>query len=226
MATAVARLRSEAPTPGMVGCVLSEIARGHVNRVLRLPAVALARLGVTPNMVTIAGAVGVVVVSCTLIPRGYIFWSVWALVALTLLDLLDGAIARETGRTSRWGAFLDSVCDRIADGAIFGALAYLLATQQRYSAAAGAIACVVTGAVVSYTKAKAESLGFRCDLGFAGRAERLIMLGVASLFVSAGVDVAFDVVVWLLTVLAVFTIGQRFFTVWQQSRDLPTASVR
>lgn len=198
--------------------MLSEVARGQVNRALRLPAVGLARLGVTPNMVTLTGTVGIVIVSCTLIPRGYIFWSVWALLLLALMDLLDGAIARHTGRTGAWGAFLDSVCDRIADGAIFGSLAYLLASQQRYVAAAGAIACLVTGSIVPYAKAKAESLGYSCNLGFAGRAERLILLGVAGLLASAGVDLALEVVVWLLTLLAVFTIAQRGFAVWQQVR--------
>ncbi|MGH3544661.1 MAG: phosphatidylinositol phosphate synthase [Mycobacteriales bacterium] len=210
---------------GMVCDVLSELARGQVNRVLRPLAAGLARLGVTPNMVTLTGTIGVVVVCCTLVPRGYVFWSLWALVALTLLDLLDGAIARHTGRTSVWGAFLDSVCDRIADGAIFGSLAYLLATQHRYSAVAGAIACMATGAVVPYAKAKAESLGLRCDLGFAGRAERLILLGVAGLLVSAGIDVAFDVVVWTLTALATLTIAQRGFAVWKQARDLPVRTI-
>ena len=198
--------------------MLSEVARGQVNRVLRLPAVGLARLGVTPNMVTVAGTAGIVVVCCTLVPRGYIFWSVWALVLLTLTDLLDGAIARHTGRASAWGAFLDSVCDRIADGAIFGSLAYLLATQHRYGAMAGAIACLVTGSIVPYTKAEAESLGYNCNLGFAGRAERLILLGIGGLLASAGIELAFDVVVWLLTALALFTIAQRGYTVWQQIR--------
>ncbi len=204
--------------------MLSEVARGQVNRVLRLPAAGLARLGVTPNMVTLAGTVGIVVVCCTLVPRGYVFWSVLALGLLALTDLLDGAIARYTGRTSTWGAFLDSVCDRIADGAIFGSFAYLLATQHRFSTAAGAIACVVTGAVVSYTKAKAESLGFSCNLGLAGRAERLILAGIGALLSSAGLEFALDIAVWLLTALALFTIAQRCFTVWQQARDQSTQS--
>lgn len=199
--------------------MLSELARDQVNRVMRPLAVRLARIGVTPNMVTVAGTVGIVVVCCTLIPWGYAFWAVWALTVCTLTDLLDGAIARYTGTTSKWGAFLDSVSDRIADGAIFGSLAYLMATEHKYAAAAGAIACVITGSVVSYTKAKAESLGFSCNLGFAGRAERLILIAIAALLWSAGVSMALDVAVWLLTALAAFTIGQRCFAVWQQSRE-------
>ena len=125
-----------------------------------------------------------------------------------------------------WGAFLDSTMDRVADGAIFGSLAYWLATQHRYSAVAGTIICVVAGSIVSYAKARAESLGFRCDVGFAGRAERLILLGVGGLVATTtGFDIAIDIAVWTLAVLAVFTIGQRCYVVMRQDSQRRDAEI-
>jgi CDP-diacylglycerol--glycerol-3-phosphate 3-phosphatidyltransferase len=182
-------------------------------------AIGLARAGITPNVVTIAGTVGILAVCLLVVPRGHIFLALWLILLCAFADLIDGVLARYTGLTSKWGAFLDSVCDRVADGAIFGSSAYYFATQHQYSLSAAAVCCLVTGGVVPYAKAKAESLGLRCDLGVAGRAERLIVIGVGGLFYAADIPIALEIGLWALSALAVFTIGQRCYTVWRQVKD-------
>ncbi len=203
----------------MVTAMLNTVARSAVSRLLNPLGAALGRRGVSPDAITVLGTAGVVVGSVVFAARGELFWG-FVVVSISLLtDLVDGAVARATGRQSSWGAFLDSTMDRLADGAIFCSLAYWLATQERWSAVIAALACLLTGFIVSYAKARAEGLGMTCNVGIAERAERLIIIGVGGVLAIAGVRLAIDGALWLLTVLAVITIGQRMTVVWRQSRD-------
>src|SRR5215207_5963073 len=199
--------------------MLNVLARARISRVLDPVGAALARAGVSPDVVTVLGTIGVVVGSLVFVARGELLIGAVVVTVSVLTDMLDGAIARASGRTSPWGAFLDSTMDRIADGAAFGSLAFWLATEGRGSEAAAALFCLVGGVIVSYAKARAEGLGLRCDVGIAERSERLIIAGFGALLEVFGVPHGLEVVLWLLTVLAVITIGQRMYTVWKQTRE-------
>jgi CDP-diacylglycerol--glycerol-3-phosphate 3-phosphatidyltransferase len=128
-------------------------------------------------------------------------------------------MARQQGRQGKFGAFLDSTMDRVADGAIFGSVAYWLGTQHRQAAAAAALICLVAGQVVSYAKARAEGLGMTANVGVAERAERLILIGVGGLAAGLFWKYALDVALWLLAVLSVITIVQRVLTVRRQDQE-------
>jgi CDP-diacylglycerol---glycerol-3-phosphate 3-phosphatidyltransferase len=142
-----------------------------------------------------------------------------------LLDVLDGAMARARGVTSRYGAVLDATMDRVADGAIFAAVAWWYATTGHPLLAVVALVCLVGGQIVSYVKARAEAHGFTCDVGIAERMERLIIIGIGGLLTGFGlVDWAFPAALWLLAALSIVTIAQRLLHVRGQERA--TVSVK
>jgi CDP-diacylglycerol--glycerol-3-phosphate 3-phosphatidyltransferase len=174
---------------------------------------ALVRLGVSPDAVTVAGALGVVASSIFLGARGHFIIGALVITVCCLVDVLDGAMARARGYGTRFGALLDSSMDRIADGAIFGAVAYWFATTGRHTMAAISIVVLVGAQIVSYVKARAESQGFTCNVGVAERMERLILIGIGGLLTGAGVDWGLAAAVWLLAALVVITVIQRLLYV-------------
>jgi CDP-diacylglycerol---glycerol-3-phosphate 3-phosphatidyltransferase len=169
----------------------------------------LLRIGVTPNAVTIAGTVGVLVGSY-LGALGHLFWGTWIVTASALTDVLDGTMARMRGQNAKFGALLDSSMDRIADAAVFGAVIfYLYGRGNPYGGLVAAIICLAAGQVVSYVKARAQSLGLNADVGIAERLERLIIVGIGGLLGSAGLAWGLPAALWFLAVLSVITIFQR-----------------
>ena len=179
---------------------------------------ALLRLGVTPDAVTITGTVGAVAGASLLLGTGRFGWGTFVVSLSLLTDALDGAMARQRPRSSPWGAFLDSTLDRIADGAVFGALAYWYATGGDSDVlCAVALVCLVAGAVTSYAKARAQSLGMTCDVGLVERTERLVLVMLGTGFTSVGVELAAPVALWLLAVGSVVTVGQRLVEVHRQA---------
>lgn len=179
--------------------------RSTLDRIAR----ACVSVGITANGVTLASTVIVVAASVTLIPTGYWLWALVVLLIACLGDVLDGSIARISGNSGRFGALLDSVCDRLADGAILGSMAFFFALHDRYLEAAVALACLVTSEVVSYAKARAEGLGATCDVGMVERLERLILIGVAGLLEIVGVPYGALAALVVLAVLSFATIVQR-----------------
>ena len=169
----------------------------------------LLRVGVTPNAVTIAGTVGVLIGSY-LGATGHLFWGVWVVTASALTDVLDGTMARMRGGSGKFGALLDSSMDRIADAAVFGAVTFYLAYQGNpYGGMVAALICLAAGQVVSYVKARAQSLGLDADVGIAERLERLVIVGIGGLLGSAGLDWGLPAALWVLAVLSVVTVLQR-----------------
>jgi CDP-diacylglycerol--glycerol-3-phosphate 3-phosphatidyltransferase len=192
--------------------------RPALGRVLTPIGKAIARTGVTPNTITITGTVGVVAGALTLYPRGQLFWGSVVITAFVLFDMLDGAVARVTGKISKWGAFLDSSMDRVADAAIFSGLILWLAGRGDNLPLAGiALFCLVSGALVSYIKARAEGVGYTCDVGIAERGERLIIVLVATGFHGLGVPYALHAGLWLLAVASAITVVQRLAVVRRQA---------
>jgi CDP-diacylglycerol---glycerol-3-phosphate 3-phosphatidyltransferase len=179
----------------------------------------LVRAGVRPNTITTFGTV-LVVSSAVAYGFGAIRLGGALLLLSGLLDTLDGSVARESGASTRFGAFYDSTLDRIGDGATFiGIAAYLLhAPDVAYRNLAIILAMVATLAslVVSYARARAEGLGIDCRVGIAQRAERIIGLGAASLLVGAGPRaLVLEGIVAVLAVASIITVVQRFHFVYK-----------
>ncbi|GLW34799.1 phosphatidylinositol phosphate synthase [Actinoplanes regularis] len=169
----------------------------------------LLKIGVTPNAVTIAGTVGVLIGSY-FGARGHLLAGTVIVTACALTDALDGTMARMRGGTGRFGALLDSSMDRLADGAVFGAVAYYLAGQGNpYGGLVAALISLVAGQVVSYVKARAQSLGLNADVGLAERLERLLIVGVGGLLGAAGLEWGLPAALWVLAVLSLVTVFQR-----------------
>ena len=196
--------------------------RPALGRVVDPVAAALLRTGVTPDAVTITGTLGVVLGSLVFFPRGMFFTGTAVVFFSVLTDLLDGAMARRLGRTSRFGAWLDSTCDRVADAAIFSGLVLWLTGDGDDRLLAGvALFCLVCGSLISYAKARAEGLGMTCNVGIAERAERLIIVLLGTLLVGLGLDVALDVALWLLAAASAVTVVQRLVEVRRQAALTP-----
>jgi CDP-diacylglycerol--glycerol-3-phosphate 3-phosphatidyltransferase len=197
-------------------------ARPQINKVTEPVARRLVAWGVTPDAITVVGTVGLAAGALAFYPRGHFFVGTLVITAFVFSDLLDGAVARVRGTSGPWGAFLDSTLDRIGDGAIFGALAlwYAGGGHDRVLAAV-AIYDLVAGAVTSYAKARAESLGLTCNVGIAERSERLltilVLTGLSGLF---GVPVLRAIALWALAVATTVTVAQRMVEVRRQARLL------
>ena len=174
----------------------------------------LARTPLTPNMLTVIGTVGMTAGALSLFPTGHLFAGTMVCTGFVLADMLDGTLARITGSTGVFGAFLDSTMDRIADAAVFAGIAIWLATggHNKLSAVV-ALFCLVSGGLVSYAKARAEGLGLRCDVGIAERTERLLIGLVAIGLAGLGVPYVLSIGLWILAVLSTFTFGQRVYAV-------------
>lgn len=192
--------------------------RPAVGRIVGPLAAALLRLGVTPDMVTVAGMLGAVAGAFALIARGSFFWGGVVVSIAVLSDALDGTMARLRGPDGPWGAFLDSTLDRIADASIFAALVLWYAGDGDDPLLLGvALFCLVAGVVTSYAKARAEGLGMTCDVGIAERTERLIAVLAGVLLYGMGAHVALPIALWLLAVVSAVTVGQRLVEVHRQA---------
>ncbi len=198
--------------------IFSVVSRAGFARAFEPIARVLLRAGVSANAVTVAGGAVIVAASVGLVARGRLVPAMIIITLVALTDMLDGAIARASGQTNRFGALLDSTMDRISDGAVFGSVAYWLATQGDRWSVAAALVCLATGQVISYVKARAEGLGFTANVGTAERAERLVIAGLGALLYSFGLRPALGIALWLLAVLSVITIGQRMMHVWRQAK--------
>jgi CDP-diacylglycerol--glycerol-3-phosphate 3-phosphatidyltransferase len=199
--------------------IFSVFGRAGIARLVDPVARVLLRTGVSPDAVTVTGTVGVLVGALGFGARGHLITATVIVTLSALTDLIDGSMARQLARPGRFGAFLDSTMDRIADGAIFASVAFWLGTQGRHAATVAALICLVAGQIVSYAKARAEGLGMTANTGVAERAERLIIVGVGGLVAGFGWKYGLDVALWVLAVLSLITIGQRVATVYRQDRS-------
>jgi CDP-diacylglycerol--glycerol-3-phosphate 3-phosphatidyltransferase len=200
--------------------IFNTSGRALISYVVNPTARFLLRVGVTPNAVTVAGTVGVLIGSY-FGALGHLFWGTWIVTACALTDALDGTMARMRGVSGKFGALLDSSMDRIADAAVFGAVVFYLHHQGNpYGGMVAAIVCLAAGQVVSYVKARAQSLGLNADVGLAERLERLVIVGIGGLLGSAGLDWGLPAALWFLAVLSVVTIFQRLIHAWR-SEEVP-----
>ncbi|MCP2322445.1 CDP-diacylglycerol--glycerol-3-phosphate 3-phosphatidyltransferase [Hamadaea flava] len=178
---------------------------------------ALLRLGVTANVVTVIGTLGVGVGALGFATRGHLVAAVVIVTLSALTDVVDGALARAQRKPGRFGALLDSTMDRVADGMVFASLAYLYRDETPTLVAV--LICLVAGQVVSYVKARAEGLGLDANVGLVERAERLISIGVGGLLTAAGVGWGLPAALWLLAAGSIFTVGQRMVQAARSDRQ-------
>lgn len=198
--------------------MLTIFARASVSRALQPLGQRLARAGVSPDAVTLVGTAGTVLAAVFLLATGHLFLGALVITFFVLFDMLDGALARARGTTSRFGAVLDSSCDRVADGAILGALAWWFAGPgDSRPLLLASLLCLVLGSLISYIKARAEGVGLRCDVGIAERTERLIIVLVGTGLSGLGVPYVLAGSLWLLAGLSVVTVGQRVLEVRRQA---------
>ena len=184
----------------------------------------LVKHGVTANTVTVVGTIGAMAGALGFYPRGDFFVGTLIIWVFTMLDSVDGAVARAQGGATVFGAVLDSSLDRIVDAAVFGGLVWWFAGPG--DSRGLVLACLlnlVLGSVVSYIKARAEGAGLTCNVGLIERPQRLtIGLGATGLD-GLGVPYVQAVALWALVVLSAITAGQRLMEVRRQARGVPTA---
>jgi CDP-diacylglycerol---glycerol-3-phosphate 3-phosphatidyltransferase len=193
------------------------MTRAAYEKLSKPVAKAALRAGFTPDSITILGTAGTVLSALTLFPIGQLWWGAVAVSFFVLADMLDGAMARERGGGTRFGAVLDATCDRLGDGAVFcGLLWWATFGLKSTSLIVATLICLVTSQVISYIKARAEASGLSGEGGIIERPERLIIVlagaglsGVPFLHMPWLVHVA----MWVLAVASLVTVGQRMHSV-------------
>lgn len=181
----------------------------------------LVGLGVTPNEVTVAGMV-VTFFAAALAATGYLLPAGLVLAFAGTFDILDGALARASRLTYNYGAFLDSTVDRFSEGAIYiGITVYFLSGHGalvRWQVL-GALFALAGSFLVSYVRARAQSLGYACDVGLFARPERVVAIVGGLILAGLGFPLVLTWIVWTLAVLTNFTVLQRINEVWRQARE-------
>ena len=201
--------------------VLQRVKQGYTTGARTLASrsiVGLARTRVTPNALTTAG-VSLCLAAAVIVyfenHDNLLFYWVGALVFVvgSILDILDGALARAGGKTTPFGSFLDSTTDRVGEGAMLGAIALIFARHGNEVALGATIAAIAGSFLVSYTRAKAEALGLRGDVGLGSRAERVVAITAGLVLAPWGL---LQWAIYLLTATAWLTVVQRILFVRKQ----------
>ena len=207
----------------------ASIGRG-ASRIINAMVRGLARRSINPNLLTVIG-VSINVLCGVMFGLGHFFWAGIILIVANVFDMLDGSVARLTGRVTRFGAFLDSSLDRLSDMAAFVGLMvfYARATEHHstlYVFLAGA--AMVGSVLVSYASARAESLIPKCDVGFLRRPERVVLLIIGALSTHPGSASQFanrmPAVLWILAVGSYWTFAYRMYHTWTELNRLEAAA--
>ena len=190
---------------------LAETRHKLAERVTTPAARILSKTGVTPNMLTVMGFL-VSIAAAVLIAKEYFLAGGLVILLAGAFDLLDGPLARATGKTTRFGAFLDSTLDRLSEAAVLaGILAYYAYHEGTWESLL-AYATFVGSVMVSYLRARAEGLGVKCEVGIFTRAERVVVISIG-LIVGQWFDLAIPVMLGIITALAFVTVIQRLIHV-------------
>jgi CDP-diacylglycerol---glycerol-3-phosphate 3-phosphatidyltransferase len=191
----------------------------EAGRSVLAPVVRLAvRLHLTANTVTVIGFL-IVVVASSLVASGQLLWGAAILTAGSLLDAVDGALARATGGTTAFGGFLDSTLDRAAEAVLFGGVAayYLSSSPEPAIPVLLAVVALTGSFLVSYTRARAESLGLTAEVGLAPRVERLVLVIGGIGLAGIGIEIALTIALGVVAALSVATTAQRIWHVHRLS---------
>ena len=180
---------------------------------------ALARTPITPNMITVIGTVGVSASALALFPIGWLFPGAAIATFFVFTDMLDGQLARLKGSSGPWGAFLDSTMDRVGDAAVFGGITIWFIRSGDHLLAVVSLFCLACGMWVSYVKARAQSLGLKCDVGLIERPERML-IGLTSIGLSGlGVPYILPIGMWALAAGSLYTFYQRMRAVYREAKS-------
>ena len=188
--------------------VLARLKTGYTNGGRGVGLALMARLKAlpfTPNQLTVAGLTLNAAAAVLVVERHFV-WATAVFVAGSILDILDGALARANADLTPFGGFLDSTTDRISEGFVLGAIALVLSRQGHEAALASVFVALVGSFLVSYTRAKAEALGLSGAVGLMGRAERIVLVAIALPFAGRG---SLPYAMYLLAALTAFTVIQR-----------------
>lgn len=177
------------------------------------------KLGFSPDLVTLFGTLGVVVSSIIFFSQGQFLVGSIFFAMFVGLDAVDGTVARLLNRNSKWGAFFDSVLDRIADGVVLGSLAFYFANAGEETYFILSLIALLASEIVSYTKARAEGLGLNCDTGLAERPERVMIIIGGTFLTGLGINPALEISIWLLTIVSIITVIQRMNFVLKQTKS-------
>ncbi|MBI2830527.1 MAG: CDP-alcohol phosphatidyltransferase family protein [Chloroflexi bacterium] len=190
---------------------LSEVRKVISSRITSPPVRLLARTPVTPNMLTWAGF-GLAIVAAVLISTGQLLIAGMVVLLAGLFDILDGALARQTNRITRFGGILDSTLDRLSEGAeLVGALVFYAQQQVVFGAWLVGVT-MVSSFAVSYIRSRAETAGIKCEVGISTRTERVILLALGLLFNQLIIALAF------IALTSLITVAQRLVHSWRQTR--------
>ena len=194
--------------------------RKSVDRAVKPLGDTLRRTKITPDQLTIAGML-IACCAAVAIGAGYLSLGLLLVILAALPDLLDGALAKASNTSSQRGAFFDSVVDRVTDALLFGGVAWYFASNESSHLAILPFAVSGMSSVISYERAKAESLGLSAKGGLMERAERIICLCLGLLFPPLLIPI-----MWVMLVLTTVTAVQRFIKVWQQAAVAPITAAR
>jgi CDP-diacylglycerol--glycerol-3-phosphate 3-phosphatidyltransferase len=198
--------------------------RAPVDAAVRPIGRALRATKLTPDHLTVVGLL-VGAASAVVIGAGHLHWGLMLVILAALPDLLDGALAKATGASSQRGAFFDSTVDRITDALLLGGIAYYFAETEDPRLAVLPFAVSAVSSVISYQRAKAESLGLDAKGGLMERAERIVVLCIG-LFIEPWLDGALVWIMWGMLLLISVTAVQRFVKVWKQAAVAPVTQAR
>ncbi|CAB4590614.1 MAG: CDP-alcohol phosphatidyltransferase family protein [Actinobacteria bacterium] len=198
-----------------MGIMLQRSLRDPVAKIISPIVRLLVKMGVSANTISTIGGLGSIASALYFFPKGDFFIGVIFVTLFVLSDLFDGAVARASNKgESKWGALLDSTLDRFSDAAIFiGALLFYIESSDPLVVVL--LVAVSASFMVSYIKARAESLSIACNGGVAERSERLIIVLVAYGFHGLGVDYVMAIGLWTVALLSLFTVYQRMMIVYK-----------
>ena len=192
--------------------------REPVGKIIDPIARMLIKMRISANVISIIGGMGASISALYFFPKGEFLIGVIAVTIFALFDLFDGTVARLSAKgTSKWGAALDSTLDRISDSAILIG-GYIYVQKNNDSLSKYFLISLVSGFLVSYIKARAESLAIKCDGGIAERTERLIIILAAYALFDLGISSAIEFGIYILSILSVITVAQRLAIVYKESK--------
>ena len=192
--------------------------REPVGKIIDPIARLLIKMRISANVISIIGGIGASISALYFFPKGEFLIGVIAVTIFALFDLFDGTVARLSAKgSSKWGAALDSTLDRISDSAILIG-GYIYVQKNNDFLSKYFLISLVSGFLVSYIKARAESLAIKCDGGVAERTERLIIILAAYALFDLGVSKAIEFGIYLLTILSLITVAQRLAIVYKESK--------
>jgi len=171
----------------------------------------LRKMGMSADVLTVIGTF-MSVATAFIIGNGYLRWGFVAMLATGVPDLLDGAVAKASGSSSKRGAFFDSSIDRVSDAFVFGGITWYLASNEPGRISVLPVAVMAAALITSYLRAKGELLGYDAKGGIMERAERFILISVGLVFPDLLIPV-----LWVMLVLTCITVIQRFHKVWKQA---------